>query len=300
MNTPPYLKPGNTVGVVATARKITMEEIKPAVNILQQWGLKPLIGNTIGMVDNQFAGTDYDRAHDLQSMLDNPEIKAIICARGGYGTVRIVDKLDFSSFQKHPKWLCGFSDVTVLHSHINQYLNITTLHSPMCYNFVKDGQINISIDYLHTALFGNELNYQIASHPLNRNGVAEGEITGGNLSILYSLAGTLSDINTEDKILFLEDLDEYLYHVDRMMMNLKRAGKLDKLKGLVVGGMTDMKDNAVPFGKYAEEIILDAVREFQYPVCFGFPAGHVADNRTLIMGGRAILEVKDNVTLKFV
>ena len=272
-----------------------MEEINPAISILKEWGLKPVIGKTIGLIDNQFAGNDLDRIQDLQSMLDDPDIKAIICARGGYGTVRIIDELDFNNFINHPKWICGFSDITVLHSHINMNFNIATIHSPMCFNFPKAIELNT----LKKALFGDELNYYIPSNKLNIKGNAMGELIGGNLSILYCLVGSKSDISTKGKILFIEDLDEYLYHIDRMMMNLKRTGKLSNLKGLIVGGMTDIKDNTVPFGKTAEEIILDTVKVYNYPVCFGFPAGHVENNSALIMGGMASLEVNDDVKLIF-
>ncbi len=292
---PPFLKSGDTVGIVATARKVSLEEINPAINILQQWGLKPVIGKTIGMMNNQFAGNDSERIQDLQSMLDDSTIKAIICARGGYGTVRIIDHLDFSNFINQPKWICGFSDVTVLHSHVNQNFKIATIHSPMCFNFPKSLELNT----LKKALFGDELVYRMPAHPLNKKGNVIGELAGGNLSILYSLVGSNSDIDTDGKILFLEDLDEYLYHIERMMMNLKRSGKLNKIKGLIVGGMTDMKDNQVPFGKTAEEIILDTVKDFDFPVCFGFPAGHVDNNSALIMGGIVCMEVNDIVKINF-
>lgn len=296
MTIPTSLSSGDKVGIVATARKVSIEESNPAIYILDSWGFKPIIGKTIGKAENQFAGNDLDRIQDLQQMLDDPDIKAIICARGGYGTVRIIDQLDFNNFIKHPKWICGFSDVTVLHSHINMNFNTATIHSPMCFNFPNAIELNT----LKKALFGEELSYHIPPRSLNKKGNAEGELTGGNLSILYSLIGSQSDINTEGKILFIEDLDEYLYHIDRMMMNLKRSGKLHNLKGLIVGGMTDMKDNQVPFGKTAEEIILDAVKEYNYPVCFGFPAGHMENNSALIMGGMVSMEVNDVVNISFI
>lgn len=299
MITPPYLQPGNKVGIVATARKISLEEIKPSLTVLERWGLHPVIGNSIGLADNQYAGTDNERWFDLQNMLDDESIKAIFCARGGYGTVRIIDKINFNLFQKHSKWICGYSDVTVLHSHINQNLNIETIHSTMLFNFPKDRSMNSAVETFHDALFGEEVGYHTAHHPLNRKGKASGNLTGGNLSLLYSLNNSPSDIDTKGKILFIEDLDEYLYHIDRMMMNLKRSGKLSDLKGLIVGGMTDMKDNTIPFGKTAEEIIFDAVKEYDYPVCFGFPAGHIDDNCALIMGREVELELGERVHLKF-
>jgi muramoyltetrapeptide carboxypeptidase len=296
---PPHLQPGNKVGIVATARKISLEEIQPSIAVLESWGLHPIIGNSIGLADNQYAGTDGERAKDLQIMLDDESIKAIFCARGGYGTVRIIDKISFNQFTKYPKWLCGYSDVTVLHSHINQNLNIETIHSTMLFNFPKDGRNNNAVETLKKTLFGEELSYSFPPHQLNRNGKAQGNLTGGNLSLLYSLNNTPSDIDTKGKILFIEDLDEYLYHIDRMMMNLKRSGKLNNLNGLIVGGMTDMRDNTIPFGKTAEEIIFDAVKKYNYPVCFGFPAGHLDDNRALIMGREVELNVEDEARLKF-
>ena len=229
-------------------------------------------------------------------MLDNPDIKAILCVRGGYGTVRIIDDIDFSHFQKNPKWLAGFSDITVLHSHIHK-LNVASLHSTMPISFSSN--TTESIMSLKDALFGKHLSIKIDLHPFNRFGEAKGQIVGGNLSILYSLMGSPSDLNTDGKILFIEDLDEYLYHIDRMMMNLKRSGKLSNLKGLIVGGMTKMNDNTIPFGKDAESIIKDVVSEYNYPVCFGFPAGHIKDNRALKLGVIAELKVDKQSSLNY-
>jgi muramoyltetrapeptide carboxypeptidase len=232
---------------------------------------------------------------DLQTMLNDPLIKAVISARGGYGTVRIVDKIDFSQFKKTPKWIVGYSDITVLHSHVNN-LKIETLHATMPVNFTKNLEATES---LRKALFGENLNYQIEAHPMNKKGGAQGIVVGGNLSLIYALTGSVSDIDTNGKILFIEDLDEYLYHIDRMMMNLKRSGKLSNLAGLIVGGMTDMKDNTIPFGKTAEEIIIDAVKEFNYPVCFNFPAGHVDKNMAIYLGREAKLKVADTIEFSF-
>ncbi len=292
---PPFLNRNDAIGIVATARGIALEEINPAITILESWGLKPTVGKTIGLKDHQFAGSDAERMEDLQQMLDDENIKAIILARGGYGTVRIIDDLDFTKFIQQPKWVCGFSDATVLHSHIIHNFRIATIHSEMLVNHHKA----VAMESLRKALLGEELNYQISSNPSNKKGIAEGIIIGGNLSLIYSLAGTASDIDTDEKILFLEDLDEYLYHVDRMMMNLKRSGKLAYLQGLIVGSMTEMKDNKIPFGKTAEEIILDAVKEYDYPVCFGFPAGHITENNAMILGGAARLEVGDSIKLNY-
>ena len=239
-------------------------------------------------------GSDEDRAADMQRMLDDPDINAILCARGGYGTVRIIDKLDFSEFVKHPKWLCGFSDITVLHAHINQNYGVATLHSSMPLSMKNLAEDHVQYNSILVSLKGELPSYNFISHELNRKGEFEGEVVGGNLSVLYSILGSDSDVNTDGKILFLEDLDEYLYHIDRMIMNLKRNGKLSNLKGLIVGGMSDMNDNTIPFGKSAVEIIREAVKEYDYPVCFNFPAGHIEDNRALILGKKAATRVTDN------
>ncbi len=298
--TPPYLKPGDKIGIVSTARKISREELQPAVECFEKEGFEIVFGKNLFKELNQFSGTDDERAEDFQLMMDDSEIKAILCARGGYGTVRIIDKLDFTAFRKNPKWICGFSDVTVLHSHIWQNFGIETIHSIMPVQLKKLGGESDAAKTLVKSLKGNALDYQFPAHPLNRTGSAEGILVGGNLSILYSLLGSVSDIDTAGKILFIEDIDEYLYHIDRMMMAMKRAGKLDKLKGLVIGGMSDMKDNTIPFGKNAEEIILDAVKEYGFPVCFNFPAGHIDTNCAIYIGKSAKLEVsKAKSTLDF-
>lgn len=294
---PPYLKPGDCVAIVAPARKISAAELNSAIQQLESWGLKVKLGDHIYASYNQFAGTDEERAADMQQMLDDNEVKAIIAARGGYGSVRIIDKLDFTGFDEKPKWLAGFSDFTVFHNHIQTNMEVETLHSTMPFNFNKDAA---STELLRKALCGELNSYTTHIHPLNQKGRGEGILCGGNLSILYSLAGTFSDIDTADKILFIEDLDEYLYHIDRMMMQLKRTGKLTHLNGIIIGGFSDMKDNTVPFGKTAEEIILEAVQEFNYPVCFGFPAGHGVKNFPLFMGRKCELLIDDkNVTLSF-
>lgn len=296
---PPTLKPGDTIGIVSTARKITETEIKPFLSLLKEWQLQPLLGTTIGATDNQFAGSDALRTQDFQEMLDNPKVKAIWCARGGYGTVRMVDGLDFSKFDKNPKWIIGYSDITVLHNALHN-LGIASLHAQM--GLEIEQKTDATRQTLYDALFGNTYTIEyISKGNLNRVGNVKGELVGGNLSVLSSLLGSPSAINTKGKILFLEDLDEYLYHIDRMIQNLKRNGLFSESKGLVVGGMSQMNDNTVPFGKTAEEIIWDAVKEYNYPVCFGFPAGHVKDNRALVLGQEAILKVdKKTITLGFV
>ena len=229
-------------------------------------------------------------------MLDDDSIRAIVSARGGYGTLRIIDSLNFSSFKKTPKWIVGFSDITVLHSHIHWNCNVETIHSAMPINFDKEEE---SVETLRKALFGKEIFYELPSHKLNREGEAIGELVGGNLSLLYALQGSVSDISTESKILFIEDVGEYLYHIDRMMISLKRSDKFSRLAGLVVGGMSDLKDNLVPFGKTVEEIILDTVKEFDYPVCFGLPSGHEEKNVALFLGRKAKLSVGSKVKLLF-
>lgn len=293
MTTPPGIQKGDKIGIVACARKISKEELQPALELLTSWGLEPVMGKNIFGEEHQFSGTDDQRAEDLQSMLDDPAVKAVISARGGYGTVRIIDKIDFTRFRQHPKWIIGYSDITVLHSHIHNF-GIQTLHATMPINFTKNAE---ATETLRKALFGEKLSYEVGSHSLNRKGNAEAELTGGNLSLLYALTGSSSDLDTKGKILFIEDLDEYLYHIDRMMISLKRSGKLSQLAGLIVGGMSDMKDNTIPFGKTAEEIILDAVKEYDYPVCFNFPAGHIDRNLALVMGKKVKLEVGNNVNL---
>jgi muramoyltetrapeptide carboxypeptidase len=290
---PPYLQKGDTVALVCTARKFTTEEAQPAIELLQSWGLHVKLGQTIGLDNFQLGGSDQERARDFQEMLDNTEIKAIWCARGGYGTVRIIDKIDFSNFLDNPKWIMGFSDVTVLHSHIHN-LGVATLHSIMPFSVPKADEI--AKESLRKALFGESISYQISNSSYNKKGKTTGVLVGGNLSILYSLLGSKSAIDTADKILFIEDLDEYLYHVDRMMMNLKRNGYFDKLKGIIVGGMTDMHDNSIPFGRNASEIILDITQEFNFPICFDFPAGHLSDNRALILGKTIDFEVSEQFT----
>jgi muramoyltetrapeptide carboxypeptidase len=256
-----------------------------------------VLGKTINAQQNQFAGDDNFRLHDFQQAIDDDSIKAIWCARGGYGTVRMIDEIDFRKFKKHPKWICGFSDVTVLHSHIQSLFNTPTIHALMPVNVNDNTKESDAIESLRKCLFGERIKYQFNSTQLNKTGKAKAEIVGGNLSILYSLAASQSDVDTAGKILLLEDLDEYLYHIDRMMMQLKRSGKLENLAGIVVGGMSEMKDNTIPFGKTAEEIIAEHVQEFDYPVCFNFPVGHQPDNRAMKLGMVAELEVNESNVL---
>lgn len=285
--TPSVLVPGDKVGIISTARKVSIEEVQPAMDFLKDWGLVPVKGRHLHSAYHQFSGTDKERASDLQQMLDEPQIKAVICARGGYGTARIVDLIDFTSFDKRPKWIVGYSDVTALHSHIHTHFQIETLHAPMPFNFPADGKETQSLKALRHVLFHGTHRYhiphmEVVGQPLNEP--ITGTLTGGNLSVIYSLTGSPSDINTKGKVLFLEDLDEYLYHVDRMMLNLRRSGKLDGIKALLVGWMNDMNDNAVPFGLNARQIIMENTKDLPFPVVFGIPAGHLEPNLTLILG----------------
>jgi len=295
---PRNVQKGSKVGIVSTARAISLDELRPLLTLLESWGLEAKVGGSIGVVQDQYAGSDEQRRSDLQAMLDDDSIDAIWCARGGYGTVRIIDRLDFTNYLKHPKWLIGYSDVTVLHSHLHN-LGVETLHANMATEIAEKSAL--TRESVRRVLFGEE--YQIEFTPnesFGRQGSASGPLVGGNLSLLYGLIGSPSAIKTNGKIMFIEDLDEMLYHIDRMMLNLKRNGLLDELAALVVGGMSDMKDNTIPFGKTAEEIVWEAVEEYHYPVVFGAPAGHILDNRALIMGREAHLKVDaEEATLNF-
>ncbi len=290
MITPPHLQKGDTVAILATARKNLDDNLKPAIDLLKSWGLNVVIGSTIGLDNNQLAGTDEQRAADFQQQLNNPNIKAIWCVKGGYGTVRMIDLLDFTAFKKNPKWIVGFSDVTVLHNHLNT-LGFKSIHGIMPVTVAK--ATPEAIETLRIALFGEKLKYEIDPFMMNRPGKATGELVGGNLSILYSLFGSPSAIDCTDKILFIEDLDEYLYHIDRMMINLKRNGCLESIKGIVVGSMTKMKDNDIPWGKNAIEIIEDVTKTYNIPVLYNFPAGHIQDNRALILGDIVTINVNE-------
>jgi muramoyltetrapeptide carboxypeptidase len=294
---PPFLKAGDTVALVCTARKFFPEDAKPAIDLLESWGLNVKLGATIGLDNFQLGGTDTERAADFQAQLDDENVKAIWCARGGYGTVRIIDSLDFTNFKQHPKWIMGFSDVTVLHSQLNVE-RVASLHSIMPFT-VPNAPEEVK-DTLRKALFGESLSYSIPSKSYDVKGVASGELVGGNISILYSLLGSKSAIDTKDKILFIEDLDEYLYHIDRMMYNLKRNGYFEQVKGIIVGSMTDMHDNEIPFGQNEVQIITEIAKGFSIPIAFQFPAGHQKDNRTLIFGSQVAFEVnEEEIKLKF-
>jgi muramoyltetrapeptide carboxypeptidase len=287
---PPFLKAGDTVALVCTARKFFPEDAKPAIDLLESWGLNVKLGTTIGLDNFQLGGTDSQRAADFQAQLDDENVKAIWCARGGYGTVRIIDSLDFTNFKQHPKWIMGFSDVTVLHSQLNVE-RVASFHSIMPFT-VPTAPDEVK-ETLRKVLFGESISYSIPSKNYDVKGTASGELVGGNISILYSLLGSKSSIDTKDKILFIEDLDEYLYHIDRMMYNLKRNGYFEHVKGIIVGSMTDMHDNEIPFGQNEVQIITEIAKDLSIPIAFQFPAGHQKDNRTLILGKQVHFEVNE-------
>lgn len=288
---PPYLKKGDKIAITCPAKKLP-NPMTDAVDLLQSWGLEVVLGDTLNASWHQFAGDDAFRAKDLQRFIDDDSIKAIIAARGGYGTVRMIDMVDFSRFSTHPKWVSGFSDITLLHSHLLTNFNVASIHGQMPMT-IPDASKR-SLDTLRKSFFGEELSYQLPPNALNRQGRAEGTLIGGNLSILLSASGSVSDMDYSNKILFIEDVGEYLYSIDRMLRTLKRAGKLAKLKGLIVGGFTDVKDNDIPFGQTVPEIVMDVVKDYTYPVCFDFPAGHVSDNCSLVLGKLLNLSVTGN------
>ena len=294
---PPYLKKDDTIGILCPAGFMPFEKAQTAINILQEWGYTLKTGSTLGSQFNYFSGTDQQRLNDLQQMMDDESIKAIFCARGGYGLGRIIDKLSFKKLKKNPKWIIGFSDVTVLHFHLYANYKIASLHAPMAAAFNNDGYKNIYVQSLQRALSGLKSNYQCLPHPFNKNGSTTGRLIGGNLSLITHLTGTSSDVNTKNKILFIEDTGEYIYNVDRMLYQLKRSGKLEKLAGLVVGGFTEMKDTTIPYGQTAEEVIRDIVKEYDYPVCFNFPVSHNTENYTLKIGGKYELTVGKKSTI---
>lgn len=291
MITPAYLKAGDKVAITCPAKKLP-GDVNDAVKLLESWGLEVVLGETVTASFHQYAGTDELRAKDLQRFLDDNSIKAIFAARGGYGTVRIIDALDFSEFVKSPKWVVGFSDITVLHNHIQRNYQIQSIHGQMPLS-IPDAT-KYSLETLRLALFGEPLAYDYTAGALDIRGEAHGILTGGNLSLLIALSGSVSEVDYDGKILFIEDVGEYLYSLDRMMWNLKRAGKLKNLKGLITGGFTGLKDNEIPFGKTAEQIIYEHVKDYGYPVCFNFPAGHISDNHALVFGRDVLLDVSNS------
>lgn len=302
---PALLKKGDAIGITCPAGFITPEEIEPAINKLTEWGFEIIIGNTVGKRDFTFGGTDEERLNDFQQMLNDKKIKAILCARGGYGMVRIIDKIDFKQFVLRPKWIIGFSDITVIHSHLNRNYGIASIHSKMCNSFPDDWSLaepvqKETIESIRKCLTGEKMMYPIIPNANNKTGIATGELIGGNLKTIESLAGSKSDIVTKNKILFVEDTGEYLYSIDRMFWNLQRSGKLSTLAGLIIGGFKIKKDDeGEAFGKTLEEIVREKVTDYNYPVCFDFPVGHQKNNFALKCGVKHTLFLKkDNCYLE--
>jgi muramoyltetrapeptide carboxypeptidase len=285
---PPYLKMGDHVAIVCPAKKLP-GGIENAIAVLKQWGLEVLVGESVYASENQFAGSDELRTHDLQRFLDDPNIKAVLAARGGYGTIRIIDELDFTAFCQHPKWIVGFSDITILLSHILELCNVMSIHGQMPYTF--DAATPESLDSLRKALFGEQITYEYHSSFPNRPGTAEGILIGGNLTLLAMLQGSVSEMDFTDKILFLEDVGEQEYAIDRLMRMLKRSGKLASLRGLIVGAFSGVEEEKIPFGQSPEQIIMEVVKDYDYPVCFNFPTGHIDDNRAMVVGKQVEMNI---------
>ena len=294
---PPYLKPGDTIGILCPSGYMPYEKAVTAIETLTGWGFQVVTGKTLGHQFNYFSGTDEERLNDLQQMMDDDNINAIFCARGGYGMGRIIDKLSFKKFKKNPKWIIGFSDITVIQSHLFSKYQIASMHAPMAAAFNDGENKNQYIQSLYDSLIGRKADYVSAGNKFNKKGKASGILVGGNLSLLAHLTGTSSELKTKNKILFIEDVGEYIYNVDRMMYQLKRSGKLDKLNALIVGRFTEMKDTTIPFGQSAEEVIRDIVKEYNYPVCFNFPVSHDKENYTLKIGVEYKLSVSTTMTV---
>ncbi len=309
IKTPPYLKPGDTIGLTCPAGYMSYEKAATCISTLQHWGYKVKVGKMLGSESqNYFSGTDNERLAEFQRFLFDDDVKAILCARGGYGTTRIIDRINFKKFKKKPKWIIGYSDITVLHAHIYGNYKTASLHAPMAGAFnegvVKDEQSGKVVEdqyilSLKNALEGKKGRFACSPHDFNKKGEAVGELIGGNLSLLVHLMGTVSDFKTKGRILFLEEIGEQLYSMDRMLYQLKRGGKLDKLAGLIIGGFTDTKDTDRPFGKTVYELINDVIKDYDYPVCFGFPVSHSKENYALKVGVGYKLKVgKGKVTLE--
>lgn len=294
---PPFLKKGDKVAIVALASKLNPEDINSAINLMQKnWGIEVIVGESVGASYFNFSGTDDVRLRDFQQQLDNKEIKAVFSARGGYGSSRIIDFVDFTKFKKNPKWIIGFSDITVIHGQL-QVLGYQSLHAPMPKTFMRDYD---SVQKLEAFLFGKNVHYTIQPNSFNKPGIGAGQIVGGNLCILAHLIGSKSEVDTDGKILFVEDISEYLYNIDRMMIQLKRAGKLKRLAGLIVGDFSDVKENDELFGKTFHEIISEHTAEYDFPICYDFPVGHEAINWTIPCGRFASLSIdSEEVRLGF-
>ncbi len=294
---PSYLSPGDTIGVMCPSGFMPEEKYSTCIKVLKEWGYYVKEGNTLRSQYNYFSGTDEQRLNDLQQMLDDEDVKAILFARGGYGLTRIIDRINFKKFKKRPKWIVGYSDVTLLQCHIFKQYKIPTLHAPMAAAFNDGGYENQYVLSLKNALAGGKTNIDFPFHQLNKTGQAVGKLIGGNLSLLAHITGTKSQVKMKGKILFIEDIGEYIYHIDRMLYQLKRSGQLDELTGLIVGGFTDMKDTVIPFGYDVYNTIYDLVKDYPYPVCFHFPVGHQIENFTVKIGVEHHLYVEENHVL---
>jgi muramoyltetrapeptide carboxypeptidase len=295
---PPYLQKGDTIGIVAPAGYMPVEKMQTCIETLDNWGYTVQLGATThSNSQNYFSGTDEQRLTDLQQMIDNPDIKAILCARGGYGVSRIIDDINFKKLKKHPKWIIGFSDITVLHAHLLTNYKIASLHASMAAAFNEGNAYEAAIRSLKNALEGKPAHYECGPHPFNKTGEAEGVLVGGNLSLLAHIIGTDSDLKTKHKLLFIEDIGEYLYNIDRMLIQLRRSGKLDHIAGLIIGGFTDSKDTERPFGKTEYEIIYEQVASLEVPVGFNFPVSHDKENLALKIGGTYRLTITPDITI---
>lgn len=295
---PPYLKAGDTVAIVAPSGilKNREREVQQAVDLLKSWGLHSVVGKHVFSKADHFAGTDDERCEDLQKAMDDPKISAIWCARGGYGTVRILDKLNYTRFKKNPKWVIGYSDITALHNQLHNE-GFESLHALMCVSLTKDLEdVKSSIQTFRSALFGNPTNYYLKGSEYNREGVVSGQLVGGNLTILHTMLGSKESIDTSGKILFIEEIGEYKYHIDRMLQSMKRAGYFDNLTGLVVGDMSKLRKNTTLWGTSVEQLVLDALSDYDFPIAFNMPAGHEKDNRALVLGRTIELKVEKEKT----
>ena len=299
---PSYLKAGDTVAIVAPSGilKNRQVEVQRAIKLLESWGLHALVGKHVFSQDNHFAGTDAERCEDLQKAMDNPTISAIWAARGGYGTVRILDKLDYTQLKKKPKWLIGYSDITALHNDFHNN-GFETIHAMMCTSLTADESgLDETIATFKKALFGEPLTYILKGSDYNKIGAVTAPLIGGNLTILHTMLGSKSSIDTSGKILFIEEIGEYKYHVDRMLQSMKRAGYFDNCAGLLVGDMTKMRKNTTAWGSSIEQLILDALSDYDFPIAFNMPAGHEDDNRAMILGQNVELVVgNQQSTLQF-
>lgn len=297
---PSYLQKGDTIGIVAPAGYMPFEKMQSCIETFEDWGYSIALGSTTQSASaNYFSGTDAERLKDVQQMLDDKNIKAIMCARGGYGVSRLIDDLSFKKFKKNPKWIVGFSDITVFHAHLYARYEIASLHAPMAAAFNEGEFANPYVLSLKSALAGEKAGYEIEPHAYNTTGTATGTLVGGNLTLLAHLTGTRSDMNTKGKILFLEDVGEYLYNIDRMLLQLKRNGKFKKLAGLIIGGFTDFKDTERPFGKGAYDILKEHLKDADFPVCYNFPVSHAKENYALKIGVEYLLSITNqNVVLE--